>query len=171
MEDTRREARARNDAYDERMRTVLAERAKNRELMQGDFNRSKREILAGFDADRERITGDWRQDRELAGLDWRKTRADIEGRWDESYIEEREELRRLRDFQYGLVNEIKNAPSTVEQQARMNYAKQMAMQASLAASLGRGVSGGDQALRNQMQSASGNILTQTAAARSAENID
>lgn len=122
-----------------------------------DFRRKDSWALEGWLRDRDQIQSRWD-----AGL--RQTL----GRWDRAFARDEAALKGLRD-QYGaLAEEVTRAPSSVEQQARQNYDRQLAQTAMLAAAQGRGVSGGDQALRDQAANASARIMGQTAAARSDE---
>ncbi len=129
----------------------------------------------------QRIGQDWKTKDSWAVENWMSQAEDMRSRWgthlqdvlrryDKAYQTERDELYDLRDQQKALLEEVREAPSSVEQQARMNYDRQLAQGAMLAAAQGRGVSGGDQALRDELANSSANIMNQTAAARADEYI-
>ena len=101
---------------------------------------------------------------------WEDSREGILGRWDKTSTEELNRMRGVAESHQGLINEVANAPSSVEQQAKQAYDAQLRESGALASVLGRGVSGGDQALRDRTQNQGANILRQTAVGRSNEYI-
>ena len=126
------------------------------------FAADREDAISRFDRGADALRGQWRSALHPEN---------IKGRWEATYAGERKALEGIRGQQDALMQEVASAPSTVGEQARQAYAGQMAAQASAAALMGRGVGGGGtQAFRNLGANQWGNILGQTAAARSKENI-
>ena len=80
------------------------------------------------------------------------------------------QLLEARQQRQELAAEIREAPSSVMEQAQQISEKQLVQNAAMAAAMGRGVSGGDQALRDQANTQSADLLNQTAGARSQEHL-
>ena len=100
--------------------------------------------------------------------DFRRRQEDALGRWRSVYGREMADLHRIGDEQQLLMEEVTNAPSSVEQQARQNYDRQLQQASAMAAMAGRGVSGQAQALRDQSQAMNARIFGETAGLRSQE---
>ena len=101
--------------------------------------------------------------------DFQRNQAETLSRWRSVYGREMADLNRIGDEQQMLMNEVMNAPSSVEQQARQNYDRQLQQAATMSAMGGRGVSQG-QALRDMMQGGNARIMGETAAARGQEHL-
>ena len=100
--------------------------------------------------------------------EFRARQGDTLARWRSVYGREMADLNRIGDEQQLLMEEVMEAPSSVEQQARQNYDRQLQQAAAMAALSGRGVSGQGQALRDMVTGGNARIFGETAGLRSQE---
>ena len=168
--------RERQDARDvlardflSRQQTLDSERKARMEAALSQWQAKADEVSDRFATDRADTIGRFDAGSREIRDDWRNVVSDVTGRWDDTFSREQRALQGIRGEQQKLYNEVTNAPSTVAEQARQAYGKQMQAQASMAALMGRGVGGGGvQAFRDMASNAWGNVLGQTAVARSQE---
>ena len=167
----RQETRDLWDPYDEKFQNMMRTREENMQSMKRGWDTTAQDAQKRWDRDRGQILGRWDFDRSRTEGDWLGTRKGILSRWDPRFRKEMGELENVSEMQYELLDELKNAPSTVAEQARQAYDKQLQQAMTLSSMMGRGVSGGRQALENQMNVSNANLLQQTAAERSQEHIN
>ena len=159
----------------------------------GDFGRRDRrrqkDFRQGFEEYRDFIRGQseedkayWQNMRDDAlksmqkGVGaWEKARGESKDQyiaglrqWDDVLQEEGGFLRGLRDQQMGLAQELRDAPSTVEEQARINADKQLQQATAMAGALGGGLSTNLGALGAQADTQLGDVLRDTSALRAQE---
>ena len=92
------------------------------------------------------------------------------GIWQRIYSEQEDKLTGLQGVQAQLRQEVREAPSSVMEQARQSYDRELGQSASLAAIGGRSASGADASLRNLAATRSADLLSRTAVARSDEHL-
>ena len=154
-------------ALEESRRTGKKEREEFRKARER-YERAQR----GFARrERGRIEEDrayWNRMRDQAYGDWRTDRDSMLDFWTGVRDEETDFLRGLKKQQIGLADELRNAPSTVMEQARMMQDRALSENIALAGAMGGGVSSNYANLENRARSVQGDLLTATSALRADE---
>ena len=129
---------------------------------------------------RDRALSDWDRDRASAISAWqdpkweeeyRKSQGITEGilsNWESILDKEQPFLRDIRDQQKALANELRDAPSTVEEQARIEHDRALESEIAMAGAFGGSLASNFASLSNKAQSRRGDVLRDTAGLRAQE---
>lgn len=132
---------------------------------------------------RSRISGDWRRSRQdikdayydpIYAQDRAKSRSILDqvlNRWGGTFDETSAALESIRDQQIGLANELRDAPSTVAEQARIEADRALAADVAMAGAFGGSLSSNFGAFANRARTSRGDVLSRTAALRAQEYAD
>ena len=127
-----------------------------------------RESIQNVRAEQAQISQE-RRDRALGEEEaWKQRAGDLRTRIGLTTTEEQEDLRAAREDLGALRAELREAPSTVAEQARQMQDQQLRQAVAVAQAGGRGVS--DMGLRSALSEQGADLISRTAAARSAEHL-
>ena len=142
-----------------------------RDMTKEDRERYEKERRRVSEQERKQIEADrayWNRMRDQAYGDWMRDRGSILDFWTGTRDRESDFLQGLKRQQMGLADELRTAPSTVMEQARMMQDQAMSQSVALAGAMGGGVSGNYANLENMARTAQGDLLTKTSALRAQE---
>ena len=91
--------------------------------------------------------------------------------WDETFTGQRDFLNTLRDDQRALADEVRDAPSTVEEQARLQADRNLKQSIAMAGAFGGSIATDFGAFRNRAETQAGNVLRDTSVLRAREYAD
>ena len=110
----------------------------------------------------------WQQMRDRTLDDWIADKQSITDYWTGTRDEQSNILKSIQRQQLGLADELRTAPSTVMEQARMMQDQAMSQSVALAGAMGGGISSNYANLENMASTQQGDLLTKTSALRANE---
>ena len=144
----------------------------DRERQQERYEEFKGEWDKLSASEKKNISADrafWQQKRDRALSDWRTDRANITDYWTGARDFNQRQLRDIQQQQLNLAQELKEAPSSVAEQARIEADKALSQSVALAGAMGGGVGANYGALADRARGMQGDVISRTAGLRSAEH--
>ncbi len=167
--------------YRNMLNTIMGTIEKHQDAVDEERERSRRDYEEFTKARRKlakdeegRITQDrgfWDRMRDTALENWQKERTGMLDFWGGVRDEQAELLRSIQGQQLGLVQELREAPSTVAEQARIEHDRMLQESVAMAGAMGGGVSSNYKALSDMSRMRRGEVMMKTAGLRSAEYAD
>ena len=134
-----------------------------------DYSRFIAQDRADWESYRDKAERAWRDPKWEE--DYRKSREISEGTlatWQSILDKEQPFLRGIRDQQLGLANELRDAPSTVEEQARIEADRALQAEVAMAGAFGGSLASNFASFSNQAMTRRGDVLRDTSALRAQE---
>ena len=143
-----------------------------RDKAEEGWHRDRENIETRFRSERAKIEGAFYDPRYREEYD--RTRSLLRGAigaWGDDYAFSKDSLRAIQEQQLQLAEEVRKAPSTVEEQARIEADRALARDVSIAGAFGGGLGTNFGALASRGRTTAGDVIGQTSALRAQEYMD